>query len=116
MPLPLCVAVVGAPGNPLSIFTLTCTWPFGVTPPPEFAEELTQQACHLVRAVGSLRGRCGSAYFLDRRQNPRSINDRRVCLLGPVESHHKQELALRRRQPIGLMVGARRVVLDQKIG
>jgi len=43
---------------------------------------------------------------------PRAVEDRRILLLLPVGSHHQDELAGGRWKPVGLLVGARRVLLD----
>jgi hypothetical protein len=59
--------------------------------------------------------------LLDRRWLPGAVEDRRWCLFRPIEPQHGDELAaLRRRQPVGLVGGARvaclKVKIDRSVG
>src|SRR5262252_1924054 len=45
-----------------------------------------------------------SRYLLHRRRFPRSVEDRRVVLVWPIQPQHQLKLARRSRQPIGFFV------------
>src|SRR5262249_20205698 len=54
-------------------------------------------------------------YALDCRRLPGAIEDRRFVLPGPVQAQHQNEAALGGGQPVGLLAGAGRLVLDGEV-
>src|ERR1700730_13354175 len=66
-------------------------------------------------APGACRSYYRSTYLFYWRDFPRTVDDRGVVLVRPVEAQHQDKLSGRGRKPVALLVSARRLILNVKV-